>query len=216
MSSPTLRAVLAAVLAFSLSVQAQGLRTQIHWGSNSVFIGDVSATSLTSSPWLPCDENVCDPTNPSIVNNVGYVVSAGVVDGENVEVYATGSISVVASGTYNNYDERNAMLAAINVVLSSPATCTTTHVENCPRQQDQCFTGPPIQACSIPEYIAVVIEHEGGGSPSMMSITSTFTGQASASDFNCGPLVSAVEAAVESSLGPFGDILGDITADTCT
>jgi hypothetical protein len=216
MSSPTLRAVLAAVLAFSLSVQAQNLNTVIHWGSNSVFIGDVSATSLTSSPWLPCDENICDSTNPSIVNNVGYVVPGGVVDGEDVDFYATGSISVVAAGTYNNYDERNAMLAAINVVLSAPATCTTTHVENCPRQQGQCFTGPPIQACSIPEFIAVVIEHEGGGAPSSMSITSTFTGQASGSDLNCNPLLSAVEAAIESSLGPFGDILGAITADSCS
>ncbi|OCL04803.1 hypothetical protein AOQ84DRAFT_225542 [Glonium stellatum] len=212
MFSSTLCAVLATTVAFSVSVQAQNLRTSISWGSNSVFIGDISATRLTSSPWLPCGENNCDPTNPSIVNGVGYVTNSGWAEHD----YETGSISVVAAGTYNNYDERNAMLAAINVVLSSPATCqTTTHTWECFRRDDVCFHSASVQACSIPEYIEVVIEHEGGGAPSSMSITSTFTGEASPFGFLCGPLASAVEAGIGSVLGPFGGILGVITGASC-
>jgi hypothetical protein len=214
MSSFTFPTVIAAILTLSLSVQAQSLSTTISWGSNSVFIGDVSATLLTSSPWLPCNENFCDSSNPSIVQNVGYVGPLEHDDGYPIQSLQTGTISVVATGEYNSYDERNAMLAAINVVLSGPATCQDTYLDNCPH--GDCIKSPTIKACTIPETINVQIEHEGGGAPSYMQIQSTFSASSvSGPAFLCGPLGVAVEAAIGSLLGPFGGILGVIAALPC-
>jgi hypothetical protein len=108
------------------------------------------------------------------------------------------------------------MLAALNVVLAAPATYETTyHRWDCSRRDDVCLESAPVQACSIPEYIEVVIEHEGGGSPSWMSITSTFEGQASPLGFLCGPLATAVENGIGGLIGPFAGILGTITGALC-
>jgi hypothetical protein len=214
MSSFNLPIFIAAILTLSLSVQAQSLSTTISWGSGSTFIGDVSATLLTSSPWLPCNEKNCDPTSPSIVSNVGYAGPVEHTDGGLFQSLQMGTVSVVATGEYNSYDERNALIAAINVVLSSPATCQDTYLENCPHGGD-CTKSPAIKACTIPEEVNVTINHEGGGAPSYIQIISKFSASASGPGFLCSPLLAAVEVGIGSLAGPFGGVLGVVGALPC-
>lgn len=178
-------------------------------GSAGVYIGQVDAQALINSPWLPCNINGCDPTNPSTVENVGYVVNEGWTS-----PYQTGKVTVTATGNYQGYDQRDALEKVVGAALQ-PSGCATKLVrENCNRRENTCSNTYEVNTCSAPSYIQVTSYSTDGLMMGQMTISSVFTSD-SAQDFLCSSIISGITAAIGLIAPEVGTVLGALKAAEC-
>lgn len=178
-------------------------------GSAGVYIGQLDPQTLINSPWLPCNINGCDPTNPSTVNNVGYVVDNGWTS-----PYQTGTVTVTSSGFYQGYDQRDALEKVVGAALQTTGCVTETVRENCNRREDTCSKVYQVNTCMAPAYIQVTSYLADGSASGQMTIQSVFT-QSTSQDFLCSSVISGIVSAVSALSGEVGTVLGALDAAEC-